>query len=124
LYPNDVARLPRVDGLSRVAADAGKIHPPSNRSFGDIFVNRGDIYAVCLGSVARRWRVSDARDRLGTRAFRRHHEGNTRRAASSETCDDSLPRNGLDRTHLDTSARAGNSVVGAPLVDRWWDRLH
>ena len=31
---------------------------------------------------------------------------------------------GLDRTHVDTSARADNSVVGAPLVDRGWHRLH
>ena len=84
----------------------------------------GNVHAICLGPVTRRWRVSDARDRLGTRAFRRHHESNTRRAASSETCDDSLPRNGLDRTHLDTSARAGNSVIGAALVNRGWHRLH
>jgi len=41
-----------------------------------------------------------------------------------ETCDDSLPWNGLDRTHLDTSARAGNSVIGPALFNRRWDRLH
>ena len=84
----------------------------------------GTVHAICIGSLTRRWRVSDARDRVGTRAFRRHHEGDTRRAASSEACDDSLPWNGLDRTHLDTSARAGNSVIGPALFNRRWDRLH
>ena len=84
----------------------------------------GTVHAICLGSVTRRWRVSDARDRLGTRASRRHHESNPRRAASSETCDDSLSRNRLDRSHLCTSARAGNSVIGPALFNRRWDRLH
>src|SRR6476659_6045995 len=96
----------------------------SNRSRGDFFVNRGNVHAICLGPVTRWWRVSDAWDRLGTRAFRRHYESNTRSAASSETCDDSLPWNVLDWTRVHPSARAGNSVVGAPLVDRRWHRLH
>src|SRR5204863_2695775 len=104
------------------AAHPYEILSPSTRSFRDFFINRGNVHAICFGHVARRWRVSDARDRLGTRVFRRHHESDTRRAASSKTCDDSLPWNGLDRTHAHTSARAGNSVVGAPLVDCGWHR--
>src|SRR6266576_6461393 len=79
------------------------------------FINRRNVHAICLGSFTRRWRVSDARDRRGARAFRRHHESNTRHAASSETCDDSLSRNRLARSHLCTSARAGNSVIGPAL---------
>ena len=55
----------------------------------------GTYTPFALGPLRGAWRVSDARNRLGTRAFRRHHESDTRRAASSETCDDSLPRNGL-----------------------------
>src|SRR4029077_15803693 len=85
---------------------------------------RGNVHAICLGPLTRQRRLGDAGDRLGTRAFRRHHESNTRRAASSETCDDSLPWNELDRTHLDTSARAGDSVIGPALFNRRWDRLH
>ena len=84
----------------------------------------GTVHAICLGPVARRWRVSDARDRLVTRAVRSHHESNKRRAASSETCDDSLPRNRLDGSRVHTAARAGNSVIGASLVNRGWPRLH
>ena len=110
--------------LSRLAPDEYEVPSPGNRSRGDFFVNRGDVHAICPGTVARRCRISHAGDRLGTCAFRRRHESNTRRAASSEACDDSLPRNGLDRTHGLTSARACNSVVGAPLVDRRWHRLH
>src|SRR4029077_3783657 len=111
LRHDDVARVPGIDALSLLAADPYEIPSPSTRSFGDFFINRGNVHAICLGSVTRRWRVSDAGDRLGTRASRPHHESNTRRAASSETCDDSLPWNGLDRSHLCTSARAGNSVL-------------
>src|SRR5262249_36577700 len=66
----------------------------------------------------------NARDRVGTRAVRCHFEGHTRRTASSETFDNSLSRNRLDRTCSHTSARAGNSVVGALLVDRGWHCLH
>src|SRR5207249_7666830 len=124
LYRDDVARGPRVDALSRMAADACEIPSPSTRSLGDFFVNRGNIYAICPGSVARRWRVNHARDCLGTHAFRGHHESNARRTASSETCDDSLSRNGLGRSHFHTSARAGNSVVGAALVNCRRHRLH
>ena len=113
-----------IDALSLLAADPYEISSPSNRSRGDLFVNRGNVHAICLGPVTRRWRVSRAWDRLGTRAFRCHHESDTRRAPSSETSDDSLPWDGLDRTHLDTSARAGNSIIGPVLFDRRWDRLH
>src|SRR5262249_42195859 len=86
--------------------------------------NRRNIHAICVGPVTRRWRAGYARDRLGTRPFRRRYEGNTRCTASSETCDDSLSWDRLDRTYVHTSARAGDSVVGSPLVNRGWHRLH
>jgi len=52
------------------------------------------------------------------------YESNARHAASSETCDDSLSRDGVAGTRLHTSTCAGDSVVGGALVNRRRHRLH
>src|SRR6266404_1697197 len=59
---DDVARVPGIDAVSLLAADPYKIPSSSARSFGDFFINRRNVHAICLGSFTRRWRVSDARD--------------------------------------------------------------
>src|SRR2546430_10358584 len=121
---DDVARVLRVDALSRLAADAREILSPSNGSFGDFFADCGNVYAICPRSVARFRRPYHARHRLDSRAFRRRDESNARRAAASETFDDAVSRNWMDRTHLHTSARVGNSVLSLALVNRRRHCLH
>src|SRR5262249_20137682 len=124
LYHDHAARVPGVDAVSQLAAHTYEISSATFRSLSDFFVNRGNVHAICPWPVTRQRRLSDAWDRLGTRAVRRYDESHTRRTASSETCDGSLPRNRLARGHRHTSTRPGNSVVGSPLFDCRWYRLH
>ena len=66
---------------------------PSNRSFSDFLINRGNVHAIGLGSITRRGGLAMLGVVWALALFGVIMKA-TEATASSETCDDSLPGTG------------------------------
>src|SRR5439155_14818824 len=120
----DVARLSRLDALSRLAARDDEIDLSANRSFGDFLAHRGDLHAVHARATPRRMGLDYACARLDARDFRRYFERRHGYATAKETVDDALSWDGLAHPRGLPATPVARSTHRPCLVGGRRHRLH